>query len=93
LGGKSPSREKFTRASTSSSIDLYDQAVQSLLDLSAREHLVLLCAESDPANCHRQHVIAQTLLNAGARVVHIMKNGQLKDAWLEDALSEQPELF
>lgn len=93
LGGKTPSGEKFTRPSTTSSTDLYDQAVRSLIDLSAQDRLALLCAESDPANCHRQHVIAQTLLNAGAKVIHILKNGQLQDAWHEDTLAEQPELF
>ncbi len=93
LGGKKPSQDKFAQADTASSMKLYDQAIESLVQLSERDHLALLCAEGDPANCHRQHVIAQTLLDTSARVVHILKNGELTKAWREDTLTEQPELF
>ncbi len=92
LGGKTPAREKFSQPKTASH-DLYDDAIQRLLLLSMRDHLVLLCAEGDPANCHRQHVIAQTLLESDICVIHILKNGQLKNAWREDAKAEQPELL
>ena len=93
LGGKLPSREKFTPSGRTASTDFYDEAIQTLINLSERDNIALLCSESDPANCHRQHVIAQTLLDSGASVVHIFKSGQLKDAWREDTLTEQPELF
>ncbi|MFW5714041.1 MAG: DUF488 family protein [Brevefilum sp.] len=93
LGGKKPAREKFSQAETLSSLEIFNQAVQSLIDLSARDHLALLCAESDPVKCHRQHVIAQTLMDSEVKVIHILKDGQLLEAWREDTLAEQPELF
>jgi len=73
--------------------EIYSDAIQRLLQLSMRDYLALLCAEGDPANCHRQHVIAQTLLASGASVIHILKNGELTKAWREDKETEQPELF
>jgi uncharacterized protein (DUF488 family) len=93
LGGKKPSQDKFVQADTATSINLYDQAIQSLLQFSEQESVVLLCAESDPANCHRQHIIAQTLLDSSVSVFHILKNGNLKQAWREGSKTEQPELF
>jgi uncharacterized protein (DUF488 family) len=93
LGGKKPSREKFTRTSPSSQDEIYREAIDSLIQLSTRDHLALLCAEGDPANCHRQHVIAQTLLDSKICVMHILKNGKLTEAWREDAQAVQPELF
>jgi uncharacterized protein (DUF488 family) len=93
LGGKKPSEVKFSQSSTPSSAENYRKAVQVVLQISERERLALLCAESDPANCHRQHVIAQSLLDQGVRVIHILKDGQIMNAWRENAPTEQPELF
>mgnify|MGYP006299938085 CR=1 FL=1 len=93
LGGKKPSQEKFNPSSTESTRMAYQNAIQAVHQRSESETLALLCAESDPANCHRQHVIAQSLMKMGTRVIHILKNGETKDAWLEDTLAEQPELF
>lgn len=92
LGGKQPALEKFAHTSASSD-EMYHETIHSLIQLSMRDHLVLLCAEGDPANCHRQHVIAQTLLDSGVKVIHILKNGDLTKAWREDEKTEQPELF
>jgi len=93
LGGKQPSQEKFIRTRTTSQDEIYDEGIRLLIQLSMRDHLALLCSEGDPANCHRQHVIAQTLLNAEIGVIHILKNGDLTEAWREDTKAEQPELF
>ena len=93
LGGKKSSTGKLLQASETSPNKIYSDAIQSLLALSERSTLVLFCAEGDPADCHRQHVIAQTLLDSGANVIHILKNGSLTKAWRKDSLAEQPELF
>jgi len=58
-----------------------------------RDNLTLLCAEGDPKNCHRQHIIAQTLLDSGLKVVHILKDGSLKEAWREEISTQQPNLL
>ncbi len=93
LGGKKPNLEQYTKQQQASPEEVYLQAVDMVLNLSNRDHLALLCAESDPANCHRQHVVAQTLLNQGVKVVHILKDGSLKDAWPEPAVPRQNTLF
>lgn len=93
LGGKKPSLERFTSTETVRSKENYEDAIQDLIRLSMRDNLSLLCAEGDPANCHRQHVVAQSLLNAGVKVIHILKNGGLIEAWREEERSHQIELF
>ena len=59
----------------------------------ATRKLVLFCSEGNPAHCHRQHTIAQTLLASGVKVVHILSNGRLKEAWKEDKTAHQPALI
>lgn len=93
LGGK---KTKQTKNSDSQGIldqDTYDEAIQVLLHLSMRANLTLLCAEGDPAKCHRQDIIAQTLLDSGTKVLHILKDGSTKEAWKEDHKPTQPKLF
>ena len=41
---------------------------------------VLLCSEEDPRRCHRHHLVARSLLDAGVRVLHIRHAGELEDA-------------
>lgn len=93
LGGKRPNLEQYSKQQSASPEEAYLQAIEVVLNLSVRDHLALLCAEKDPANCHRQHVVAQTLLNKGAKVVHILKDGSLKDAWVEPITPQQATLF
>ncbi len=93
LGGKKQNIEQLSKQQGVTPEDIYEQAIQVLLQLSLKDNIVLLCAESDPANCHRQHVVAQTLLKTEIKVVHILKDGSLKDAWREIAPPKQPELF
>lgn len=93
LGGKNPAQIKFSQASTASTEEIYQHAIQAVLRLAEQERLALLCAEGDPAKCHRQHVIAQTLLGLDIPVIHILKDGQTVEAWQEDPLAQQPELF
>jgi len=71
----------------------YDDGIHLLLQLSMRDKLALLCAEGDPALCHRQHIIAQTLIDADIKVLHILKNGAIKEAWKEEDPPEQTLLF
>lgn len=93
LGGKKKSLHDTLRQQGVTPKEIYDDAIQLLIQLSLRDKLSLLCSEGDPAHCHRQHIVAQTLLDAGVKVIHILKNGSLKDAWKEDAPTGQPGLF
>jgi uncharacterized protein (DUF488 family) len=93
LGGKQLPFEQAVKQQSATPQDVYDQGIQILLQLSMRGNLALLCAEGDPAKCHRQHIIAQTLLDSGTKVLHILKDGGIKEAWKEDKPPVQPNLF
>lgn len=93
LGGKKQSYAQAVKQQSVTPQDVYDQGIQILLQLSMRGNLTLLCAEGDPAKCHRQHIIAQTLLDSGTKVLHILKDGTIKEAWKEDKPCVQPKLF
>jgi uncharacterized protein (DUF488 family) len=93
LGGKKKALDKVKKQQGITPQEIYQEAIQFLLQLSMRDKLALLCAEEDPANCHRQHFIAQTLLDSGVKVFHILKNGALQEAWKEDPQPEQPNLL
>jgi uncharacterized protein (DUF488 family) len=57
--------------------------------LAARaEPLCIMCAESDPADCHRRH-IADWLVMRGHRVVHLLAPGRAR----EHALHPQGALW
>ncbi len=93
LGGKKKPISEILRQQGVTPKDIYDDAIQVLLQLSLRDNLTLLCSEGDPANCHRQHIVAQTLLDSGTKVIHILKDGSLKEAWKEDPKTDQPKLL
>ena len=93
LGGKAIKAGKFSTQKRLPSQIVYDEAIQVLLQLSMRGNLTLLCAEGDPAKCHRQHIIAQTLLDSDTKVLHILKDGTIKEAWKEEPSAVQPKLL
>lgn len=93
LGGKKQTIAQISKQQGTTPQLIYDEAIQVLLHLSMRDKLALLCAEGDPAHCHRQHIIAQTLIDSGVKVLHILHNGSLQEAWKEDKPAQQPELL
>lgn len=93
LGGKKINSARVPRQQSVTPQKIYDEAIQVLLELSNQENLTLLCAEGDPAKCHRQHIIAQTLLDSGVKVRHILLDGSIKEAWKEEKTPVQPGLF
>ena len=93
LGGKKMSIEQHSKQQGVTPQDIYEEGIQRLLQLSMRDNLTLLCSEGDPENCHRQHIVAQTLIKVGVNVIHILTDGSLKDAWKEDPNPIQHELF
>lgn len=63
--------------------DWYLQGIQGLIQLAEEKLTAVMCAEEDPALCHRQLLIAQTLLDRGLEVEHVRhKDGQ---TWTEQA--------
>lgn len=93
LGGIKTSTEIRAKQHGTSTQAVYDEAIQVLLQLSMRGNPTLLCAEGDPAKCHRQHIIAQSLLDSGIKVLHILQDGTVKEAWKEGKQAVQPNLL
>jgi uncharacterized protein (DUF488 family) len=65
----------------------YLQAIEQLIQLADEQRVAVMCSEEDPQQCHRHHLIAQTLLERGIEVVHIRKSGhsELAESLAEDA--------
>lgn len=57
--------------------EVYQQAINELVDLVSTEHVALMCGEGDHLQCHRHLLISQTLLKRGAAVLHIKPDGRL----------------
>lgn len=55
----------------------FREGLAKLLEESHRSRLCLLCAEADPARCHRGQLLAPELVAQGAEVRHILGDGSL----------------
>lgn len=72
----------------------FDAALDEVLGLARAQRLALLCAEEDPARCHRHHLLARALLARGAEVLHLRGDGRVeRAAELAAAIPEQLDLF
>lgn len=49
-----------------------------LEELGAGAGVVLLCAEADPARCHRAMILAPALADRGHEVLHLLHDGTLR---------------
>lgn len=59
----------------------YQRGIRRLLEIAATQRTVVLCSEEQPERCHRQNLIAQSLLREGHTVLHIRHSGELQKAW------------
>ena len=57
--------------------DFYQRGIERLLESAASSRVCVMCAEEDPARCHRRLLIARTLVRRGLEVRHIRKSGDL----------------
>ena len=60
----------------------YQEGINSLMVQLKKERTTIMCSEENPIECHRQHLVAQSLLSLGVEVLHIRKSGQLQPAWI-----------
>jgi len=58
----------------------YRRGIARLLEIAGERPTAILCSEEDPGECHRHHLIAQTLMEKGVQVWHIRREGALEDA-------------
>ena len=54
---------------------LFIEAAHALI---GAERLCIMCAETDPADCHRSH-ISDWLVSHGERVVHLIQSGETRE--------------
>jgi uncharacterized protein (DUF488 family) len=57
----------------------FKEGLAKLLEEARQSKVCLLCAEADPARCHRGQLLAPELEAQGARVRHILADGTLLD--------------
>ena len=57
----------------------FQRGVDRLLDLAAQDRTAIMCSEGDHRQCHRHKLITPVLLDRGARVFHIQRDGSLVD--------------
>jgi uncharacterized protein (DUF488 family) len=60
------------------STDNFAEALARLRHGAQTYRICLMCAERDPADCHRTWLVAQTLHDAGATVTHILADGAIE---------------
>lgn len=64
--------------------DAFKDALTELLELADSAPLTIMCAERDPAACHRA-LIADAALVRGAQVIHLIDRGESREAQLSAA--------
>jgi uncharacterized protein (DUF488 family) len=55
----------------------YQDGITEVLALASKQRLTLMCSEGDHRRCHRHLLIAPTLLQREATVIHIEPDGSL----------------
>ena len=58
--------------------DAFRRGIERVLETAASSRLALLCAERDPAKCHRTMLVAPALAEGGVGIVHILADGRLE---------------
>lgn len=67
------------------------EGIHQLLELAVQQVTCIMCAEKDPAYCHRQHLIATYLMEQHPEVTiwHILTDGSLINATSIPNLADQ----
>jgi uncharacterized protein (DUF488 family) len=55
----------------------YKQGISDLMDIASKYRTAIMCAEENPARCHRELLVGNTLRQRGIAIVHIRKNSKL----------------
>lgn len=56
--------------------DLFQRGLTHLCDTLRDHTTAIMCAEKDPLNCHRTHLVSRALSNEGVAVEHILSDGK-----------------
>ena len=86
LGGRPGESRNFTQSDLVDYAEIarqpwYEEGLQSLLDIAREQRCAFMCSEEDPGKCHRNLLIADSLISRSlAEVVHIRGDGQTEQA-------------
>lgn len=69
--------------------DWYRAGIARLVELAAARRVAVMCSEENPLQCHRHHLIAQSLIAGGIEVRHIRRDGSIEIAAREIAPPKQ----
>jgi uncharacterized protein (DUF488 family) len=67
----------------------FRQGISCLVSEIHKWHVALLCAEENPARCHRRRLIAPVLITQGGLVGHIRGDGSV---WTEAEIAREAEV-
>lgn len=71
----------------------FKAGIDRLIELAHERRTAVLCAEEDPARCHRRLLVTPAVERAGVAVVHIRGDGRLEADEGPPALAKQLELL
>ncbi len=60
--------------------DFFLRGIEKLLGLAREKTVAVMCAEENPARCHRGFLITPALLERGVQVFHIRRDGRAHPA-------------
>jgi len=66
----------------------FKKGIEDLLKLAKNQKVAIMCAEENPAKCHRRLLIAPALRELGVDVFHIRKDGLLESDEPPDHLKQ-----
>ena len=66
----------------------FSEGLARLRELAAGKRVAVMCAEADWTQCHRR-LIADALVNDGARVLHLGPDGSLREHELHEAAAAE----
>ena len=98
LGGRPDGREFYRQDGTvdyalrAAAPDFAD-GIPRLIALAQGRRTAILCAEEDPACCHRRLLVSPALARAGAAVVHVRGDGRLEPERDDAPAATQLDLF
>lgn len=71
----------------------FHAGLDALLAEAAKRPTAIMCAERNPEKCHRNQLVTPALLGRGATVQHILGDGRLIPAALQQPEQVQRDLF
>jgi uncharacterized protein (DUF488 family) len=57
----------------------YREGIEQVLRLATAQHVAIMCSEGDHTQCHRSILLAPSLLQKGARVLHIRSDASVME--------------